>query len=158
MDMCHPQSSTKIYTRDTIPCNISIPAWGSIWGSAGFSRNQNKHGSSCAHVTCIFCGLSVKTDKHAYARVKRCAAHEDHERICLRLFCVCGRQKPEDPQIELYGWRSHHTGWYRKSGISGVCLWSSRPPLTPSLLDWWINLQDPKFANVTRIQNLWKIT
>ena len=38
-------------------------------------------------------------------------------------FCVCGRQKPKDPQLELHGWRRHYTGLYRRSGISGVYLW-----------------------------------
>ena len=28
------------------PCPILIPAWGSIWESSGFFRNQNKRGSS----------------------------------------------------------------------------------------------------------------
>ena len=38
-------------------------------------------------------------------------------------FCVCGQQKPEDPQLKPHGWRCHYTGWYTRSGIPLVYLW-----------------------------------
>ena len=34
------------YNRDPRTCGIFIPAWGSNWGSSGFSRNQNNCSSS----------------------------------------------------------------------------------------------------------------
>ena len=93
------------YTGDTRPCAILIPAWGSIWGSSGFFRNQNNYGLAGAS--------RVKATQHA--------ALWGHL-FCI-CFCVCGLQKRKDPQIELHGWRRHYTGRYRKSGISGVYLW-----------------------------------
>ena len=36
---------TQIYTRDTRTCAIVIPAWGSNWGSLGFSHYQSNRGS-----------------------------------------------------------------------------------------------------------------
>ena len=51
----------KIYTRDTRPCTILIPACGSIWGLRVFPVIKIIVGSSCAHVTCMYCCL----DKHA---------------------------------------------------------------------------------------------
>ena len=38
-------------------------------------------------------------------------------------FCVYDRQKREDPQIKPHGCHRLHTGWYGRSGISGVHLW-----------------------------------
>ena len=54
----------QIYTGDTRTCAIFILAWGSKWGSSGFSRNQNNRGSSGAYGTCIYCSLIVKISTH----------------------------------------------------------------------------------------------
>ena len=85
----------QIDTRDTRPCAILIIAWGSIWGSTGFSRNQNNHGSSCAYVTYMYCGLSTNTNMHKTLHGAR--------RSWMHLFkfaftCVLG--KTRNPQIE----------------------------------------------------------
>ena len=50
----------QIYKEGPRTCAILIPAWGSNWGYSGISHNQNNHGSSDGHVTCIYYGLSVK--------------------------------------------------------------------------------------------------
>ena len=83
------------------------PGMGLNLGSSVFSRNQSNCGLSgpgcqvCV-LTCIYRGLSVKKNKRKNAALRVNA-------FVLRLFCVCGRQKPEDSQ-------------YRRSGISGVYL------------------------------------
>ena len=56
-------------------------------------------------------GMRLKTN----TRVRRSWTH---------LFCIyfaCGRQRPRN---WAHDWRCHYTGQYRKSGISGVYLWS----------------------------------
>ena len=110
-------SWTQIYKGDPRTCAIFIPAWGSNWGSSGFSRNQNTRRSSGAYVTCIYCGLSMMINMHKNAarRTKIVDA------FC---FYVHGRQKPKDPQFEPLGLRHHYTGQYTRSWISLVYLWS----------------------------------
>ena len=99
-------------------CIILILAWGSNWGSSGFSRNQDNRGTSGAYVTCIYCGLSVKINTHIECRMaQRSWAHL----FCV-CFCACDRQKPEDPKFEPHGWRRHNTGRYRRSGIFHIYL------------------------------------
>ena len=110
-----PMSEPQMYTRDPRTWAILIPAWGSNWGSLGFSRNQNNRGSSGAYVTCMYCGLSVKT----ITRKKPHGARRSWTHLLCVCFCVCGRQKPEDPKIEPHGWRCHYTGRHSRSGISG---------------------------------------
>ena len=119
-----PQPQT--YIGDPTTCAIFIQAWGSNWGSAGFSRNQNNFGSSGAYVTCIYCGLrvTINTCKTPHG-AQRPWTHFYY--VC---FSVCGWQKPEDHQFEPHGWRRHYTGRYRGSGISRVYLWPvSQKPL-----------------------------
>ena len=55
---------------------------------------------------CMYCGLSVKikTRKTPHG-VQRSLTHF----ICV-CFHVCGRQKPEYPQLELHCWRCHQRG------------------------------------------------
>ena len=53
----------QIHKGDPRTCAIFITAWGSNWGSSGFSRIRNNRGSSGAYVTCIFC--SSIEDKQA---------------------------------------------------------------------------------------------
>ena len=110
--------SPKIYKGDPITCTISIPAWGSNWGSSGFSRNQNNRGSSGGYVTFMYCDLSMKINMCEMLR-------EDCGRFC---FSVCDWQKLEDLQFEPYGWQRHYTGRYLKSGIYLVYLWFSHTP------------------------------
>ena len=52
--------SPQIYRADPRTNPFFIPAWGTKWGSSGFSCSQNNHGLSGAYVTCIYCDLSVK--------------------------------------------------------------------------------------------------
>ena len=66
---------------DPRKCAIFVPAWGSNWGSSGFSRNQNNRRSSGAHVTCIYCGLSVKINT-------RKTPH-GAQRSWTHLYCIC---------------------------------------------------------------------
>ena len=64
-------------------------------GSSDFSRNQNYRGSSGAHVTCIYCGLSVKINT-----CKCRTAFKDRGNICIAyVFGVCGRQNPKTPHL-----------------------------------------------------------
>ena len=44
------------------------------------------------------CGLSLKINMH-----KRLMVLKDCKYICFALFCMCDRQKPEDPRIEPHG-------------------------------------------------------
>ena len=52
-----------------------------------------------------------------------CGVQRSWTHLFCVCFCSCSRQKPEDPQIQPHCWRCH-TGWYRKSGISLLCLWT----------------------------------
>ena len=70
------KSIPQTYTGDPRTCDIFIPAWGSNWGSLGFSHNQNNRGLSGVYVTCIYCGLSVKMLHGA-------------QRLWTHLYCVC---------------------------------------------------------------------
>ena len=89
------------------------------WRSLGFSHNQNDRGSSGVYIICIYCGLSMKINTRKMPHsMQRSWTH-----LYCVCFCVCGRQKPEDPQFEPHGWRCHYTGHYRRSGISRVYLW-----------------------------------
>ena len=80
---------------------------GVVW----FSCDQNNCGSSDAYVTCMYCGLSVKTNR-------RKTPHGT-PRLWTHLFCVYSCvycwQKGKDPHIEPHGWRCHYTGWYMGS-------------------------------------------
>ena len=55
-------TKAQIYKEDPRTCAIFILAWGSNWGSLGFSCNNP--GSSGVYATCIFCGLSMKINMH----------------------------------------------------------------------------------------------
>ena len=72
-----------MYTRDLRICTILIPAWGSIWGSLGFSRNQNNRGSSGAYITCMYHDLSMNAQITVWM-----TAHEDCERVCFAFIFV----------------------------------------------------------------------
>ena len=89
-------NNDQIYKGDPRTCVIFIPAWGSNWGSLGFSRNQNNRGSWGGYVTCIYCSLSVKINPQNIAR---------HAKIvnifvlCL-ILCVCVVGKnPKTPNL-----------------------------------------------------------
>ena len=112
-DAEHPVQP-QIYKGDPRICTIFIPAWGSNWGSSGFSHNQNNHDLSGMYVTCIYCGLCVK--------INMCKMQRDVQRLWAHFFYVCGWQKPKDPQFDSHGWRRHYTGRYTMSGISLVYL------------------------------------
>ena len=76
-------------------CAIFILAWGSNWGSLGVFRNQNNCGSSNVYVTCFYCILNMKI-----ICLKRRTAQEDCGRICFAfVFCVCGQQNPNTPNL-----------------------------------------------------------
>ena len=95
-----------------------LPAWGSNWGYLGFSHDQSNADSSGAYVTCIYCGLSVQINMREIPHGAQSSwVHFDC--VC---FCMCGQQKSKYPQLELHGCRRHYTGWYRRSGISGLNL------------------------------------
>ena len=57
------------------------------------------------HQVCMYCGLNMKIDT--------CKMPYGGRRSCMHFVCVClrvcGRQKPEYPQLELHGWRRHWT-------------------------------------------------
>ena len=111
---------SQIYTRDTRPCAILIPVWGSIWGSAGFffvfkiiMVSQVRKLPACTMVWAW-----------KQSHVKSCAACEDHEHIMFCVcFCMCGRQNPKTPKLSPMADSATTRGRYRKSGISGVYLW-----------------------------------
>ena len=73
------------------PALFFPPAWGSNWGSSGFSRNQNNRDLSGAYVTCIDCSLSMKINTRKTPHGRR--------RLWMHLFCICfcmcGRQNPK---------------------------------------------------------------
>ena len=100
----------QIYKGEPRTCAILIPAWGSNLGYSGFSLNENNRGSSGAHVTCIYCDLSMKINKrwNATRHEKIVGAH------VLRLWSA----KTRIPSIWAHGWQCHYTGWYTRSGIS----------------------------------------
>ena len=90
------------------------PGIGMKLGVFGFSRNQNKSDAYDMLPACTA----------VWAWRQTCVKMLDGaRRLWTHLFCVCGRQKPEDPQIEPHGWRRHYTGRYKRSGISCVYLW-----------------------------------
>ena len=64
-------------------------------GVFGFSRNQNNRGLSGAYVTCIYCDLSVKINMR---KTPHGTQGSWTHLLCI-CFCVCGRQKPEDPTL-----------------------------------------------------------
>ena len=71
------------------------------------------------------CSLSVKTITHK----KLHGARRSGTHLLCVCFCVCGWQKPKDPQIEPHGWQPHYLGWYR-SGFSSIYLWICTNPWT----------------------------
>ena len=74
------------------------------WGSLGVSCNQNNHSSSGAYVTCIYCGLNVKINMSKTRHGCIYFAFFCFVLVVFFFFCVCGRQKPEDPKFEPHGW------------------------------------------------------
>ena len=94
-------------------CAIFIAAWGSNWGSSGFYCNQNNCGLSGVYVTCIYRGPSVKINMHKTLH--------GAWRSWPHLFCVCGQQKPEDPQFEPMA--GDAITWGRTGGLDLPCLW-----------------------------------
>ena len=109
---------TDVQGRSQEPAPFLIPVWGSNWGYSGFTGNQNNRGSSGAYVTCIYCSPSFKINTRQNAH---CLLRSWTHLICV-CFCVCGRLKPKYSQFEPYGWRSHYTRQFSRSGISLVCL------------------------------------
>ena len=51
-----------------------------------------------------------------------CRTCQDRECICFAFVVACVVCKTRRPHIEPHGWRRHYTGWFRRSGISGVYL------------------------------------
>ena len=87
-----------IYTRDPRTCAILIPPFGWICESSGFPVIK---------ITLVRQARMLPACSLIWAwrqtSAKRRAGHQDHERICFAFFfffCMYGRQKPEDPQIE----------------------------------------------------------
>ena len=81
---------SQIHTRDPRTCTIFTLAWGSYWGS---SRNQNNCGLSGTYISCIHCGLSVKTNT-------RKTPHDDRNAFVLHCFWVCVVGKnPKTPKL-----------------------------------------------------------
>ena len=65
-----------------------ILAWGWIWGSSGFSRNQNNRGSSGACVTCMNHDLGVKTNKRKNAAWRAKIVNAFVLRLFLYVWCA----------------------------------------------------------------------
>ena len=62
--VCGFQLNSQMNKGDPRTCTIFISAWGSNWGSSGFSCNQNNCDSSGAYATYIYSGLSVKINTY----------------------------------------------------------------------------------------------
>ena len=80
---------------DSRTCAIFIPVYGLKLGVFGFSRNQNNCGSSGAYVTCIYC---MRRSKRNTPKMLH-GAQRSWARIFCVCYCMCGRQKPEDPSL-----------------------------------------------------------
>ena len=77
--------------RDTRTCTILILVWGWIWGSSGSPRI--KIIVVCqVRVTCMYRGLSIKTNKR-----KNAARREDREHICFAFISACVVSKNPKP-------------------------------------------------------------
>ena len=93
--------------RDTRTCAILIPSWGWMWGLRVFPAikiavvGQVRVLPECTVV------LSGKTSAKMLHGARRSWMHL----FCI-YFCVRGRQKLKDPQIESHSWQCHYTGWY----------------------------------------------
>ena len=112
----------QIYKGEPTTCTIFIKAWGSKWGSSGFSCNVNNRGSTGVYVTCIYCGISMKLS----VMINRRKTPHGERRSWTFVLCLFLRmwlKKPEDLQFEPYGGRRHCMGQYTRSGISLVYLW-----------------------------------
>ena len=120
-----------MYTRDPRTCAIFIPTWGSIWGSSGFSRNQNNRGSSGAYVTCMYCGLSVKTN----TRKTPYGARRSWTHLFCICFCMCGRQKPLSPMAHDAITRGDIGGLESAAYICGDDF-NDQPPVPSRSLFW----------------------
>ena len=95
------------------------PGMGLNLGVFGFSSNQN----NLWFVRCVsylHVPRSEREDKQAQNAVRSTKILK--VLFCV-YFCLCSLQKLKDSQIEPHGWWYHYTGWYRRSGISGVYLW-----------------------------------
>ena len=119
-------STIDIHRRYQNLCPF-YPGMGLKLGVFGFSHNHNNRSLLGTYVTCIYCNLSVKINmsKTLYG-VQRLWTHL----FCI-CFCVCGRQKPEDPQFDPHARRSHYIGRYTRSGISLCISMVSTVYLTP---------------------------
>ena len=96
-------------------------------GYSGFLMMRNIDLSG-EHITCIYCGLSVKINMRGKPHGMRyyCThMHEDHGRILFAFFfCVrAWSARTRIPQLELHGWQGHYTGQYGRSEISLLYLW-----------------------------------
>ena len=114
-------------TRDTRPCAILIPAWGWIWGLRVFPVIK-------ILVVCQVHVLPACTTVWAWRQSSAKTLH-GVRRSWTHLFCVCfyvcGRQKPEDPQIEPRSWRRHYMGWYVWY-LWCICVWTLQKLWGPS--------------------------
>ena len=143
------------YTTDILQRSQNLhhldPGMGLKLGVFGFSRNQNNGGSSDAYVTCLYCGLSVRTNMHKTWR-GTCKSWTHFHGFFLVYSCMCSVQN----KIEPYGRRGHFTGRYRRSGISRIYLWHTQKDshvVTVLWQDWWCS--DYPITYATLIPTQW---
>ena len=109
-------SQIYMYKGDSRTCAIFISVWGSNWGILVFPAIK----ITMIRQVRMYCSLSVKINTRKMPHSMRWSWTYI---VCI-CFHICGRQKPEYPQFEPHGWQPHYTGWYTRSGISFVYLWS----------------------------------
>ena len=82
----------QVYRGDPRTFTIFIPAWGSNWGSSGFSRNQNNLGSS---------GVYEHGDKHTQSALQHANTAKILDVFVSHLFIACSLclAKTQRPQI-----------------------------------------------------------
>ena len=111
---------SQIYVRDLR--TIFIPAWGSNWGSSGFSHNQN------TKVCQVHMSLHLLRTEHEDKTCVKCLmVHKDGGSIgfVFVFACMVGK-KLKTPKLSPMADNAitqSYMGWYRRSGISGVYLW-----------------------------------
>ena len=95
-------------------CAIFILAWGSSWGSLGFSCNQNNCGLSGTYVTCIYCSLNVK--------IKTCEMPHGARRSWMHLYCSL-------PVWSAKTWKPPILSPMADAVITLGCIWGLGSPL-----------------------------
>ena len=126
---------TDTHQRSQNLCRLD-PGMGLNLVVFGFSRKWNNCGLPGAYVTCMYCDLSVKTNRHKTPYgVRRSWTHIVNA-FALHLFFSVWSAKSED------GWGHHYTGWYRRSEISGVYLWYGLISAFINKIFWWHESED----------------